>query len=395
MLDLAEVRRQFPALADSRGWILFDNAGGSQILGTAAARVAEFYTTSNVQLGGSYALSALASARVGDGRKALARWLGCDPEEVVLGTSTTQLLANLSLAMAPSIAPGDEIIVTDVDHESNIGCWRRLAAARGATIKEWRADGDTLALRVDDLAPLCTDKTRLVCFTHASNLVGTVHDVAAITRLVHERGARVLVDGVAYAPHRPLDPRGWDVDYYVFSVYKTYGPHLACLYGKRAHLDALAGVNHFFIDDTPGKLQPGHVPYELAAALPAVVDYLVSLSFDDVAAHERGLAACILELLAGVPGVRVLGERSASPARVPTISFTVDGAHAADIVKQVDAHDIGIKHGDFYVRRLVDRLGLGARGGVIRASLVHYNTIDEARRFCAVLGPILTAARAG
>jgi len=395
MLDLAGVRSQFPTLADPRGWILFDNAGGSQILGSAAARVAEFYATSNVQLGGSYAISALASQRVGDGQKALARWLGCDAEEVVLGTSTTQLLANLSLALAPQIAPGDEIVVTDVDHESNIGCWRRLAASRGATIKEWRVDGDTLALRAEDLAPLLGDKTRLVCFTQASNLVGTVHDVAALTRLVHERGARVVVDGVAYAPHRPLDPRGWDVDYYVFSVYKTYGPHLACLYGKRAHLDALAGINHFFIDDTPYKLQPGHVPYELAAALPAVVDYLTALNFDDVAAHERGLAACILDFLDGVRGVRVLGHKSASPARVPTISFTVDGAPAAAIVERVDDSKIGIKHGDFYVRRLVDRLGLGARGGVIRASLVHYNTIDEAQRFCAVLEPILTTARAG
>ncbi|HEY2747978.1 MAG TPA: cysteine desulfurase-like protein [Polyangia bacterium] len=398
MLDLAEVRAQFPALANAHGFILFDNAGGSQILGSAAARVAEFYATSNVQLGGSYALSQLAGERVADGARAVARWLGCDAAEVALGTSTTQLLANLSLAMARQIAPGDEIVVTDVDHESNIGPWRRLAAMRGATIKEWRADADTLCLRAEDLAALLTDKTRLVAFTHASNLVGSVHDVAALTHLVHSRGARVVVDGVAFAPHRPLDVRGWDVDYYVFSVYKTYGPHLACLYGKRALLDALDGVNHYFIADTPYKLQPGHVPYELAAALPAVVDYLAALDFDDVAAHERALGACILNFLDGTRGVRVLGEKSASPTRLPTISFTVDGADdaaAASIVREVDRHKIGIKSGDFYARRLVDRLGLTSRGGVVRASLVHYNTIDEAERLCAVLAPILTAARAG
>ena len=395
MLDLCEVRAQFPTLADPHGWILFDNAGGSQILGSAAASVAQFYASSNVQLGGSYELSQIAGERVAAGGKALARWLGCDAAEVVMGTSTTQLLANLSLAMARQIAPGDELVVTDVDHESNIGPWRRLAALRGATLKEWRVDAETLTLRLDDLAALVTDKTRLVAFTHASNLVGSVHDVAAITRLVHERGARVVVDGVALAPHRPLDVRGWDVDYYVFSAYKTYGPHLACLYGKRAHLEALAGVNHYFIDETPYKLQPGHVPYELAAALPAVVDYLEALDFDEVAAHERDLSECILNFLDGRRGVRVLGEKSASPTRVPTISFTVDGVAAAAIVQQVDRAKIGIKHGDFYARRLVDRLGLAAQGGVIRASLVHYNTIDEAQRLCAVLEPILTAARAG
>src|SRR5690349_10880202 len=131
MLDLPAVRAQFPTLAHSDGWILLDNAGGSQILGRAVERVREFYTTSNVQLGGSYALSQLAGERVAAGHAALARWLGCDDGEVALGTSTTQLLANLALAMAPQIGPGDELVVTDVDHESNIGCWRRLAAARG------------------------------------------------------------------------------------------------------------------------------------------------------------------------------------------------------------------------------------------------------------------------
>jgi len=391
MLDLAGVRARFPALHSD--WIFCDNAGGSQILGSAIDRVVEFLRGSNVQLGGSYALSALAAERVAGGHAALARWLHCDPSELVIGTSTTQLLNNLALAMRAHIAPGDELVVTDCDHESNIGAWRRLAAERGATVREWKVAPDTLALRAEDLAPLLSKRTRLVAFTQASNLVGTVHDVAAITRLVHDHGARVCVDGVAYAPHRPIDVRGWGVDYYVCSVYKIYGPHLACLYGK--HFAELDGINHFFIDEAPYKLQPGHAPYELIAALGAVVDYLESLDFDAVAAHERGLAACLLEFLDGIAGVRVLGERAAAAPRVPTISFTVDGMHASEIVRAVDAQRIGIKHGDFYARRLVDRLGLGARGGVVRASMVHYNSVDEMRRLCAALEPILTTARAG
>ncbi|MGZ3441353.1 MAG: aminotransferase class V-fold PLP-dependent enzyme [Polyangia bacterium] len=395
MLDLAAVRVQFPALSGE--WAFFDNAGGSQILGSAIERVVEFYRTSMVQLGGSYAVSQLANERVVDGRRALARWMGCDDGEVVIGNSTTQLLANLTLSMASSFSPGDEIIVTDVDHESNVGCWGRLQPTRGVVVKEWRVDRDSLTLRLDELEWLMTDKTRLVCFTQASNLVGSIHPVADITRLVHERGALVCVDGVAYAPHRPINVRAWDVDYYVFSVYKTYGPHLACVYGRHQLLAALRGINHFFIgdDEVPYKLQPGHVTYELAHALPAVVAYLESLDFDAVAAHERALSARLLDFLGGVRGVHVLGERTASATRVPTISFTVDGAHAGEIVRAVDAHRIGIKHGDFYARRLVDRLGLGARGGVVRASMVHYNTIDEVDRLCAVLEPILTAAPAG
>ncbi len=392
MLDLSELRARFPTLGNPHNWIYFDNAGGSQILGAAVERIVEFLTGSNVQLGGSYALSQLAAERVAAGQHALARWVGCDHDELVLGTSSTQLLNNLALAMTPQLSPGDEIIVTDVDHEANIGCWSRLG---GVVVKTWRADGDTLTLRLEDLAPLFGPRTRLVCFTQASNLVGSAHDVAAITRFVHERGARVCVDGVAFAPHRRLDVRAWDVDYYVFSVYKTYGPHLAALYGKRERLAELRGINHFFIDAAPAKLQPGHVPYELVPALSAVVEYLESLDFDAVAAHERGLAACVLDFLDGVAGVRVLGERTASPTRLPTISFTVDGRHASEIVRAVDGYRIGIKHGDFYARRLVDRLGLGQKGGVVRVSMVHYNTLNEAERLCAVLEPILTPARAG
>ncbi|MGZ3425297.1 MAG: aminotransferase class V-fold PLP-dependent enzyme [Polyangia bacterium] len=395
MLDLPRVRAQFPGLKSD--WIFFDNAGGSQILKGAIDRVVEFFTTSMVQLGGSYALSQLAGERVADGARALARWMHCEPSEIVIGNSTTQLLANLTLAMAPGFQPGDEIIVTDVDHESNIGCWARLHAARGVVVKQWHVDRDTLTLRLDALERLMTENTRLVCFTQASNLVGSIHPVADITRFVHERGALVCVDGVAYAPHRPINVRAWDVDYYVFSVYKTYGPHLACVYGRHQLLAALRGINHFFIgdDEVPYKLQPGHVTYELAHALPAVVAYLESLDFDAVAAHERALSARLLDFLGGVRGVHVLGERTASATRVPTISFTVDGAHAGEIVRAVDAHRIGIKHGDFYARRLVDRLGLGPKGGVVRASMVHYNTIDEVDRLCAVLEPILTAAPAG
>jgi cysteine desulfurase family protein (TIGR01976 family) len=392
-LDLGAIRRQFPGL--DRPWVFFDNAGGSQILGRAVESIVEFLTGSNVQLGGTYAVSELAALRVAEGARALARWIGCDASEVVIGTSTTQILSNLALAMAAELAPGDEIVVTDVDHEANIGCWRRMAAVRGLSVVEWRVDRTTHRLRIDDLERLLTPRTRLCCFTHASNLVGSIHPVAEIAKLCHARGVRVCVDGVAYAPHRPLDVRGWDVDYYAFSVYKVYGPHLAALYGKRELLAGLRNINHFFIgDELPYKLMPGHVPYELAHALPAVVDYLTSLDFAAVAAHEGELTARLLELLRGARGVTILGEAEPSPTRLPTISFTVAGRHGGEIVRAVDPHHIGIKHGDFYARRLVDALGLGAQGGVVRVSMVHYNTLDEVDRLIGVLSPILSSTAA-
>jgi selenocysteine lyase/cysteine desulfurase len=297
-------------------------------------------------------------------------------DEVALGSSTTQLLANLAAALP--LTDGDEIIVTNCDHEANIGPWLR----RTANVKIWPLNRDSLALELDDLAPLITDRTRLVCFTHASNLIGTVHDVAAITRFVHARGARVCVDGVAYAPHRRVDVRAWDVDYYVLSLYKVYGPHLAALYVRRPLFDQLRNLNHYFLDgQVPAKLQPGHVPYELAAALPAVASYLGALDFDAVAAHEARLSERLLGWLNGRRGVRVLGRPIAS-GRVPTISFVVDGKRPGEIPPRVDRHQVAIRFGDFYARRLVEALGLD---GVVRASMVHYNSLDEVDRLIRAL----------
>lgn len=378
-MDLEKVRAQFPGLASE--WALLDNAGGSQMLGRAADRVREFLVGSNVQLGGAYALSELAGERVKEGGRALAAQIGArDASEVVLGTSTTQLLLNLSFAM--SFRDGDEVIVTNCDHESNIGPWRRLAA-RGVVVKEWRVDRESALLRGEDLVPLLGPRTRLVCFTHVSNLLGAVNDVPALTRLVHAHGAEVCVDGVAYAPHRPLEVGAWDVDYYVFSLYKVYGPHLAALYGKRERLLPLSNLNHFFIaaDDLPYKLQPGSAPYELVHSLPAVCEYLEALPAAEVRAHEARLTARLVEWLRARRGVRLVGR-----AEVPTVSFTVDGRDAAELPAQVARHKVGIKSGHFYAKRLVDALGVP---GVVRASLVHYNTLDEVDRLIAALDRVL------
>lgn len=396
MLDLAFVRSHFPAL--SGDWVFFDNAGGSQTLRGVADRIRDYLLSANVQLGASYAVSQEADRRVAEATRAVARSINAaDEHEVVIGPSTTQLLGNLALAMRPQLAEGDEVIVTNCDHEANIGPWARLAEM-GVTVRVWKLDPDTLELRLEDLEPLMGPRTRLVAFTHASNILGTINPVADIARFVHARGARVCVDAVSYAPHRAVDVQAWDVDYYVFSSYKVYGPHLAVLYGKRELLEDLATINHYFVarTDVPRKLQPGSVNYELTYGLLGVTEYLEALAerhasessadlhgrvrraFGAIAGQEERLAARLLDYLRGKPGVRIYGhDRADGAKRVPTISFRLEGHDPADVATFVDGANIGIRYGDFYARRLIASLGLGERNGVVRVSMVHYNTLEE------------------
>ncbi len=355
-------------------------------------------------------MSREAGRRLAEAARAVASAMNAaDEREIVLGASTTQLLANLARAMLPRLAPGDEVIVTDCDHEANIGPWVALAG-HGIVVKTWRLDRTTLELRLEDLEALMTDRTRLVAFTHASNILGTINPVADITALAHAHGAKVCVDAVSYAPHRAIDVRAWDVDYYVFSAYKVYGPHLAALYGKLEHLLDLATINHAFVpdDDVPRKLQPGAVPYELAYGLRGVVDYLeevgrhhaerpadtvrgrVGQAFEAFALHEETLAGRLLEFLRATPGVRIWGRPDPGrELRVPTVSFTVAGRDPASIVEHVDDANIGIRYGDFYARRLIDALGLGDANGVVRVSMVHYNTLEEIDALVATLEEVL------
>lgn len=406
-LDVAFARAQFPSLAD--GFAFLDNAGGSQTLGRVIDRIADYLRTTNVQMGASYAVSERAGARMQEAQQRMAAFVNARrPEEVVMGPTSTQLVQVLARAMAHQFAPGDEVVVTRADHESNIGAWVGLQAV-GVVPRFWEFDPVTRRLELDDLERVMSPRTKLVAFTHASNIFGTIHPVAEITRFVHERGAKVCVDGVAYAPHRLVDVTALDVDFYVLSLYKVYGPHHALLYGKYAHLLELAGQYHYFIppDRIPYKLQPGNPNYELSWGSVGIVDYAEELgarvdgsaasprvrmdaAFDAMAAHEEVLAQRLLDYLTTNPRVRVIGEPTADRAvRVPTISFTVDGVAAPDVVRQIDPLGMGIRYGDFHSRRLVDHLGLQATGGVVRVSMVHYNTVEEVDRLVAGLDPII------
>ena len=398
-LDLDFVRSQFPALG-SGGWAFFDNAGGSQVLRSVAERVADYLLTTSVQTGASYAVSQQATARQQEARAKIARFIGATrPEEVVLGPSTTVLMRFLATAMASQLKPGDEIVLTDFDHESNIGPWLMLKE-RGVVFRTWSIEPETFDIDLADLEKLMSPRTRLVCVTHCSNILGVINPIAEIAAIVHAHGAKLCVDAVAYAPHRAVDVEASGADYYVFSFYKVYGPHFAVLWGRYEHLLELDGLYHYFYgrDKVPMKLEPGNINYELAWGCTGIVDYFDELgggtgdraaimrAFEAVAAHEEALSQRLLGWLRGQNGIRVIGSARADRAtRVPTIAFKIEGHDSADLVRALDPHRIGIRYGDFHSRRLLERLGLADGNGVVRVSMVHYNTIEEVDRLIAAL----------
>ncbi len=385
-------------------------ACGTQTARQVGERFTDYLYHTNVQLGASYEISQHSSQRVKDAQISWARWINAaDPSEVIFGPSTTQLLQNLAKSFSMVFKPGDEVIVTNCDHEANIGPWRYLERF-GIVVKEWRINRDDLQLHTEYLLPLMTEKTRLVAFTHVSNIIGTIHPVRELTSFIHRHGAMVCIDAVAYAPHRLIDVTDLDVDFYVFSFYKVYGPHYSLLYGKKKHLETLPSINHFFIgkEEVPYKLQPGNVNYELSYSLLGILDYFTLLAsyhhsgasgntfqpdpglFEQIAAHEEELSDALLDFLLSRNGIRIIGETtSGRTVRVPTISFVSDRIRSDEAVLQVDPHRIGIRWGDFYARRLIRDLGLADRNGVIRVSMVHYNTLEEVRRLIGVLNRIL------
>ena len=404
-LDLDFVRSRFPGL--STDWALFDNAGGSVPLASVIDSVASYMGRLGVQLGASYGLSVEAGERVSSGHRSMEELLSAQSGEVVLGPSTTVLLAHLSRALRSTWHDGDEVIVTDLDHEANIGPWRALEST-GMVVKEWKLRRESASLELEDLEALLTERTRLVAVTHCSNIVGRIHDVSAIAERAHAVGARVCVDGVAFAPHRRIDVSSLGVDYYAFSTYKTYGPHQAVLWGRRELLTEARGQNHFFVgeDQLPAKMEPGGPNHELAASLPAITEYFRTLAehhgggsadpeteldmldraFALIADHEQTLAERALAFLRQRQGVRLIGpELSDAGLRVPTIAFVAEGRHASEIPTALDGEKVAIRWGDFYAKRAVQSLGLESTGGVIRVSMVHYNTLDEVDRLIQAL----------
>lgn len=389
-LDIHDVRGSFPALAQDQ--IFMDNAGGSQTLGVVIDSIRDYLSNSNVQLGASYRTSQQSTDLYSQGYAAAAKYINASPGDIVLGSSTSQLFRNLSFAL--DIAEGDEIVVSKVDHEANIAPWTDLAKRQKLTLKEWMPEPAVAPkLTVENLKPLLSNKTRLVTLTHSSNILGTIHDVKAIAEAVHAANPRALVcvDGVAYAPHRSLDMKDLGVDFYAFSWYKVYGPHISMLYASPTGLEAVNSMGHHFNPHKTleNKLGLAGSSYELVASLPRVVDYLEGKSAA-IEKLEGILQSVVLEYLNSRNDVTIHGEKlSDSRLRVPTISFSVKGRDSKELVEKVEkASNLGFRWGHFYSYSLVKGFGLGD-SGVVRVSMVHYNTVEEARTFVAALDAAL------
>ena len=338
--------------------------------------------------------------------------INADPEEVMFGPSTsinTYVLAN---ALRAQLKVGDEIIVTKQDHEANSGCWRRLADNNsGIVVREWPVDSETGRLNIGRLKTLLNSRTKFVFVTHCSNIVSEIHDIAAIAREVHAAGARIAVDGVSCVPHLLPDVKALDVDFYYFSLYKVYGPHQGLLYVKREHLEKIANQGHFFNEPLLGKrLTPAGPQHGEIACAGGVIDYLEQvyahhLGKDEMPAehlHQRMASIMdrfhgyeceqanrILTLLAD-KGARIIGPRKAEPhKRAATIAFRPKNGSVQGVVDKLTARKICCGSGHFYAHRVMQALGIDPEDGVVRLSLVHYNTAADATRILEALDEAL------
>ncbi|MHC4768929.1 MAG: aminotransferase class V-fold PLP-dependent enzyme [Planctomycetota bacterium] len=412
MIGSEEIRAMFPAL-EACPDVLLDNAGGSQVPRFVADAIRDYMLTTYTQLGGDYETSRRSTETVRCAHDFIKLFMnGVGRGEVMLGSSTTAQCIMLADCYRRAQREGrDEIVIAETAHEANAGPWARLAD-EGFRIRIWPLELESMELRPDALADLLSERTGIVAFPHVSNLLGRIEDAASIASLGREAGARVVVDGVAYAPHRAIDVAGIGADWYVYSTYKVFGPHMAALFGTHEALAELEGPNHFFIPGTelPYKFEPGDASHEGCAGLLGFWPYLATLSglsgteepqraaieqaFAVITDRETTLQAHLIEYLRSKPDVRIVGPSTTDPSRVSTVSFVHAKKRSEEIAKAANRRRFGLRYGHFYAYRLCARLaeaGLlhDTQDGVARVSLLHYNTIEEIDRLIDCLDTLL------
>jgi cysteine desulfurase family protein (TIGR01976 family) len=409
IFPIETVRAAFPALNRPPGFIFFDNAAGAQVPQIVLDAVNRHLLECNVQRGGRYSKSIEVDATISRARQSVADLVNArDASEIAFGMNATSFIRLVSLAIGQTLGQRNEIVVTDMDHEANVATWMALEK-NGARIRWWkmRDDGN---LHADDLIPLMSSATRLVACTLTSNAVGSIVDVAAAAGVAHQAGAEILLDSVHYGPHGLIDVQAFECDYLVCSGYKIFAPHMGFLWGRRELLERLPTFREEFIpDEPPGKIEAGTFVYENVAGMDSAVRYLEDLgrnvsgsdgarksrrdaltsAFEAIRAYEESLSLELIRLLhdcgATVYGVidqKRLGER------VPTFSFNLPNVSPAKVSEELAKRNIGLRDGHMYCPRLMKRLGLAVGSGAVRASLVHYNTLEEVRRFGSALAEI-------
>jgi cysteine desulfurase family protein (TIGR01976 family) len=416
---IAELRAEFPALqqtAGGRPLIFLDGPGGTQVHGSVIEAMGRYLTEANSNSHGTFLYSHRTDETIATARSALADLLNASrPEEIVFGPNMTSLTFNLSRAIGRTLSPGDEIVVTRLDHDANIAPWLALQE-RGAVIRHVDFNPVDCTLDMAGLEAAVNPRTKVVALGYASNAVGTINDIARAVELAHAVGALVYVDAVHFAPHGPIDVQGLGCDLLVCSVYKFFGPHLGALYGRYELLESLPAYKVRPADDEPPhKFETGTQSFEATAGAAAAVEYLASVgrrfgaefraaiaadfpAFEGrrldlkaglaaIRAYERAMCQKLIAGLREIPGLKVYGitDPERFDLRVPTTSFTLEGLTPHEIARRLDEANIFVWDGNFYALAITERLRLEEHGGMVRVGLVHYNTAEEVDLLLGIL----------
>lgn len=403
--DVAAVRAQFPALnrviAGGGYPIYFDNPAGTQVPQRVIDAVSGYFREMNANSGGAFPTSNASDAMVVETRRKLAAFLNASrPEEIVIGANMTTLNFALSRAIAKTLQPGDEIVLTRMDHDANVSPWLRIAEDYGLVVRWVDIIEPECTLDLDTLEAALTDRTKVVATVHASNAVGTINPVKQIAAMAHAAGALYVVDAVQSAPHISIDVQDIGCDFLLCSSYKYFGPHQGILYGRYELLSSLPAYKvRPSKDKAPYRWETGTPAFELIAGIGACIDYLASLgggsSTDRAAlvtgmqvlgAYEQELAAHLIEVLQATPGVHIAGitDPARFHERVPTVVFTHDGYTPTDIAARLATQNIYVWDGNYYAVEIMKRLR-NEEHGMVRVGLAHYNTHEEIERFAGAL----------
>jgi len=401
-LDLTRVRSQFPSLSQTvagQPAVFLDGPGGTQVPQRVIDAISDYLKNSNANTCGAYATSRRTDAVIAGARAAMADFFACDPDEVVFGPNMTTLTFALSRSLGRELGPGDEILLTHLDHDANVSPWRALEE-RGVTIRFVDVNQEDCTLNMADLAQKLNSRTRVVAVGYASNAVGTINDVREIVRLAHQKGALAYIDAVHYAPHGPIDVRALDCDFLVCSSYKFFGPHMGILYGKREHLQRLQPYKlRANTNAVPNRWEWGTLNHECIAGIAACVEYLADLgrqvdpsvstrraallaAYSAIQQHERGLVEMLIGGLLALPGLKFYGISDVAKLdrRCPTVAVRITGHTPLDLATRLGERGIFTWDGNYYALNLTERLDVEKDGGFLRIGLAHYNTAAEVQR---------------
>jgi cysteine desulfurase family protein (TIGR01976 family) len=408
--DIAWVRSQFSALSQTVNGQpvgFLDGPGGTQVPHKVIHAISDYLQHSNANTCGAYATSRRTDAVIAGARAAMADFLGCEGDEIVFGPNMTTLTFALSRSIGRELGPGDEIVVTHLDHDANVSTWRSLEE-RGVTVRFADIQENDCTLDMQHLARQITAKTKLVAVGYASNAVGTINDVKEVVRLAHQVGALAFVDAVHYGPHGLIDVRAIDCDFLACSTYKFFGPHMGVLYGKREHLKRLQPYKvRALVNEVPNRWEMGTLNHECIAGITACVEYLADLgrhvnskstnrrsallsAFQTIQAYERTLAERMLRGLLDIPGLKVYGitDLQKLANRTPTFAVRVDGHTPLELATKLGDRGFFTWDGNYYALNLTERLDVEKSGGFLRIGLVHYNTAEEVDGVVAALQAI-------